>query len=382
MALTSLLFVNILQKVGILNRLGTWIIVKTGGTFSRFIWALFFASAIICFVSFNTAWLLCFALAFALYKSLECHVGDRESVVIVWTTAIGAILAGVYVYCPLLITFLSNGVASVIPGWRIEWYEVMFYNMPIFFVSIVLVWLGLKWYARGKDAKFGEKSNASAEASLQYFKAELEKLGPITTDEKKGLALLVLIAVFLFTQFMHGLPAWFAFAVASALAYFPGINIGDDDNLKNLGWEGVFVIAMFLSMGTIATNLGITNIITQTVTPLVAALGPYWSVFGTSVFGALANFVLSPFAMAAILPSQIASYCVAAGFDPTAHVMAMYLSKDILFFPYEYPMYLILYGFGMVKMGQMIKICSIKSVLLLLVIAFIMLPYWTLVGIM
>ena len=86
--------------------------------------------------------------------------------------------------------------------------------------------------------------------------------------------------------------------------------------------------------------------------------------------------------MLAMLPGPIISYCLQAGFDPMPHIYAMYQAKDILFFPYEYPQYLILFSFGMVKMGNMIKLCTAKSVAFILFFIVIMMPLWRLTGIM
>ena len=83
--------------------------------------------------------------------------------------------------------------------------------------------------------------------------------------------------------------------------------------------------------------------------------------------------------MTAVLPGPITKYCLAAGFEPMAHIATSYIAKEAVFFPYEYPGYLILFAFGMVKTGDMSKICTIKAVFLLIAI---MVPYWMLIGLM
>ena len=376
MVISSLVFVNVLQKVGLLNRLGYWIILKSGGTFNRLIWALFFGSIIICTVGFYLTWILGFALGYALYKSLNCEVDDRKAQVIVWTTTIGTILAGVYIYCPITVSLMVGSAGAIVPDFNIEWYQIIFYDLPIFFFSIFLVWLGLKWYARGAS------SDDDVSESINYFKNELAKLGPINNDEKKCIVLLAGVAIYLFTEVIHGMPTYLAFVIASALCYFPGINIGDESCVKNVGWSNIFVVAMFLGLGTIAASLGLTAMISDAIVPIIAKMGSFWSIVGTTIFGAATNFILSPFAMMGVLPGPIASYCVGAGFDPTAHIMALYLAKDIIFFPYEYPAYLILFSFGMVRMGSMVKMCMIKSVLLIMAIIVLVMPYWKLIGLL
>ena len=376
-AISAMVLIGILEKTGVLNRLGYWCIVKTGGTFNGLIWGLFFTGIIIMFVGFVLTMVLVFAFAYALYAALELKPEDKESFVIVWTAAISGIFSGVYLYCPITITLVNASVQTVIPDFNLQWYQLIYYNAPMFLFSVLLVWLCLKWYNITN-----KNSTVNAMKGKEYFVSEYQKLGKMTVDEKKGVFILIVLAVCLFSQPIHNLDSVFAFLIAVILCYLPGINLADNSSVRQIPWDNMFVIGVFLAIGTIATQLGLSGAITGAFIPFISGLGHYWGILGTAILAALVNFVLSPFAMTAVLPGPIVQYCLAAGFEPMAHIATLYLAKEVVFFPYEYPAYLILFAFGMVKMGDMIKICTIKAVLLLIGIMVIMVPYWMLIGLM
>lgn len=375
-AITAMVLIGILEKTGILNRLGLWCIIKTGGTFKGLIWGLFFTGLVIMFVGFVLTMVLVFAFAYALYSSLELKPGDKESLVITWTAAIAGILLGVFLYCPITITLVNASAGMVIEGFNLTWYQLMYYTLPILFFAMFLVWLALKWYEKTST------NTINAVKGKEYFVNEYAGLGKMKSEEKKGVVVLVILAICLFSQPLHGLDAVYGFLFTVIICYLPGVNLADNSSIRNIPWDNMFVIGGFLGIGSIATQLGLSTAITNACVPFIAGLGHYWGILGTAVFAALVNFVLSPFAMTAVLPGPIAQYCLAAGFEPMAHIVTLYIAKEIVFFPYEYPAYLILFAFGMVKMGDMIKICTIKSLLLLIAIMVIMVPYWYLIGLM
>lgn len=375
MIVTAMVFVNVLQKTGVLTRLGYWSILKAGGSFKGMIWGLFFTIILIQFVGFVLMMVLCYALAYAMYKAFELKPSDKESVVIVWVTSLAAITSAVYLYCPITVTLVNASAGTVIEGFNLVWYKLIFYNAPMFLVSIFLVWLVLKWYE--KSTKKIDVSNVKGK---EYFRRKYSELGKITLEEKKCAVLLILLALFLFTQEFHGLDSAYGFLFAAVLSFAPGINLADNNCIKNVGWDNIFVLVAFLTIGDLATSLGLTSIISQAVIPVIAQMGNYWSPLGTAALAGLVNFVLSPFAMTAALPGPIAAYCLGAGFNPLVHIVSLYFAKEIIFLPYEYPAYLILFAFGMVKIGTMIKICTIKSLLILIAFVVIMMPYWWLIG--
>ena len=376
-AITAMSMVMIVQNTGLLNRIGYWTIIKAKASFTGIIIGLFFTSLIVTIVGFNMATVLCFAFAYALYKSLNLKPTDRETMIVILTVILGAVQSGVYTYCPITVALINGSASAVIPEFNITWYQLIFYNFPVLFISLATLGLALFWY------KHGEKNpSISAENAIVHFKNEYNKMGEFSANEKKAAILLVIIAIYLMTQPWHGLDASYIYFVAVILSFMPGINIADYNCIKNVPWDNVFIIGTFLAVGTIGATLGLSNLIITTVVPVISGMGEYWSVLGTTILSGLANFVLSPFAMLAVLPGPIAQYSLGSGFEPMAHIMALYNAKDLIFIPYEYPTYLMLYSFGMIGMKNMIKVCCYKSFLALIGVIIVLMPFWSLIGIL
>lgn len=376
-ALGSLFLAAVMDKTGLLKRLGYWSLIKAKGSFISTMWALFIAIVLICAVGFVMTTVLGFTLAYSLYRVLELKPTDKETHIIVMTTMLAAIQSSAYLYCPISVSIMNGAISLVWEGHALQWYTLILENSPTLLCGILTMAGMLFWYKRSTKGQ-----TISTEKGLAYFKKAYADLGKMSRQEKKGIILLVSLMVYLMTQPLHGLDTTYAFLIATFVYFLPGVSLADGETVKSISWESWFTIGCFLSVGTVATSTGINTILANAMVPLVSSMGEYWSVFGTLIFGTLVNFILSPFAMMAMLPGPIISYCLQAGFDPMPHIYAMYQARDLIFFPYEYPSYLILFSFGMVKMGSMIKLCTIKSLVFILFFVVVMMPLWRLLGIM
>ena len=56
--------------------------------------------------------------------------------------------------------------------------------------------------------------------------------------------------------------------------------------------------------------------------------------------------------------------------------------SEAIILPYEYVPYLIVYSFGMISMKDFFKINVLRSVVILGSFLFILVPYWTLIGLL
>ena len=60
--------------------------------------------------------------------------------------------------------------------------------------------------------------------------------------------------------------------------------------------------------------------------------------------------------------------------------MVIYHGVDQIIMPYEYALYLIFVSFGLIRLGDFIKLCSVKMVVNLIFVMVILIPYWRLIG--
>ena len=98
--------------------------------------------------------------------------------------------------------------------------------------------------------------------------------------------------------------------------------------------------------------------------------------------GALANLLMTPIAMMAAFPAPLILATAHTGLNPQSIVFTMFLAGDMLFLPYESANYLIMYSFGAMTMKDFIVTSTVRSIFMLIFLAVILLPYWTLIGVL
>lgn len=378
MLVFALLLVNILDRVGLIRRIGYNVIIRTGGTFKKAMWGLFMCSLLITALGFVLSSTLAYAFAYAFYKAMELKPTDKEAAVIVMITMLSAIQSSAFIYCPLAASVMGSAITNIVPEYSLTIPELVLYNWPVILFCILMTWLTLAWY--DKTTQKDSASNLAVTQGKIFFQQKLVEMGQMSRDEKIGLGALLFTMIYMLTQVWHGYDAVYAFVLPVIFLYLPKVTVGNSNDMSKIPWTATIGVVMgFLAVGTVGGAIGVNTLLAQLLLPFMAPMGEYWGAFGTFLMGALVNFVLSPFAMMAMLPGIIIDYCQSAGFNFLPHVYAMWLSRDMIFLPYEYPSYLILFGFGMLTMGKYIKLCLIKAAVYVLFFIAIIMPYWHLI---
>ena len=66
----AMLFANVLEDIGLLQRIAYWVIRKCGGTFTGSVWGLFIASCIISVITFGNGYVVVATLTYGICLSL------------------------------------------------------------------------------------------------------------------------------------------------------------------------------------------------------------------------------------------------------------------------------------------------------------------------
>ena len=136
------------------------------------------------------------------------------------------------------------------------------------------------------------------------------------------------------------------------------------------------VVFAFLAIGTVGTAAGFAGFFVGKLVPIMQSMGSVGSIYATLFIGTISNFVLTPMAMAVLLPGPVVSFCTELGYNYMPHVYAIYVTEHAIFHPYEWPAYMIIFAFGFSRMNDFIKLCCYKSVLYLVFICVFMVPWW------
>lgn len=376
MLLGAFILTNILNRCGLLKRVGIKSILLCGGTLNGAIWGLFFASVLLNAASFNMGLALPITLALAMYYSLGLTPKDPESLLVVLALLLGGIQSGAYIYSPISVSLIEMGVKGVLPDFTLSWMGLIAHNTPVFLFSMLLLWAAMKYVSKRS------KREIDVQKQRIYFQGELDKLGTMPSAEKKAAVIFVLMVLYMLLTPIHGLDLSYGFFFAVLAMYLPFVNIGAREDIVKLGemLPLVAVVFAFMSIGSVGAACGFAAVFANAVTPMMSSSGPIGSIYITLLLATLSNFILTPAAMLMLLSGPVVQFCTDLGYNFLPHIYSIYLAEHAVFHPYEWPSYMTVFAFGMLKMNDFIKLCSIKAVTYLIFIGVIIIPFWYFIG--
>ncbi len=366
----AFLLARVMEEVGLLKRIAYWCIVKSGGSFKGTVWGVFLAGLILGTITFGNAYVLMAALCYGICKALDLGK-SMESAVITMVGCISAVSSRMFIYTPFSISLLENGGKGVDPDFQISIFGYLWHNLPMLGYCVVFVALMLILYKPKKVI------NGKA-----YFEEQYAALGPISLKEKKAAILLIILIVYLMTNPWHKLPLDYGFILIPWLAFFPGFKISSGQAIQKMDFPMIFFIVACLSIGTVSGALGIGKLVADTAIPMLMPLGTTPVLLAVLLMGMLLNFLLTPLAILAAFSNPVAHIAQGLGMSLYVPLYTLMYSTEMVVFPYEYVPQLIFFSFGMMKMGDFVKISCIKIVLCFLFLAVVMVPWWRLIGLL
>lgn len=270
---------------------------------------------------------------------------------------------------PILSMGVGQSVTGPIP--MLGFFESWWVNLPSILLLVVVI------FCISKMMKPETQIN-----SKEYFAAELAKKGKMTFDEKKALAIVVALFVFLITGngFLHSVEIGWGYAVFPLLFFLPGIRLADQKDVAKCNWGFIFFITACMGIGAVAGALGIGQIIAATALPYLEGQSP--SVFFAFEWILLVgcNFLLTPLAMQAAFTVPLVQIGMSLGINPMAVYYIMLHGCDQIIMPYEYALYLIFFSFGLIHIKDFMKVMGAKMVLDAIFVFALLIPFWKLVG--
>ena len=368
----AFLLASILERIGLLQRIAYWCILRFGGTFRGTYWGIAVACTVVSFVTFCNAYVVLAAVCYGICKAFNLQK-SRAAALITMSALIGTQTARLFLYSPQTTGLIELGVRTVSPEYTMPWYEFMWDMLPNILLCVVILWIYAKIFGMKKiDIYFGK----------EYFQEQYNALGKMSSKEKKASALVAILMVYMVASPLLGLPGNYGFLIIPMLFFLPGINVATKETIKNCDWAMIFFVSSCLGIGLVGEYLGLTNLITTYLTPIMSSLGSMGAIYIMLVFGILLNFVLTPTAMMAAFPASISALAVSLNLDPLALIFPFQISTDLVFLPYEYVPYLIFFSFGTVTMGDFIKFSTVKVIVTFVFLGLVLVPWWYLIGVL
>ncbi len=362
-----------LDECGILRRISYIIIKKLGGSYNATLYAIYIVGVVLGQLCFCGHYFLMVGFVYGICKAMNLRPCSKEGAIMMGVGGMAALNVKVFLYQTSNMSLLTEGMKTVYPDFSITPVQLLFYNCPEFIVAMAFIWLVTKIF-KTKDVQF--------EGGKEYFNQMHREMGAMSSAEKKAAVLLAVLMIYIMFQPLHGFPLNYGFMVLPWFCFFPGINIASKNCLMKIKeFFGTFAFAgACISIGQVATALGLGALIAQLSMPILAPLGKTGLTFGVLILGAIANLLLTPAAMCSLLSPALASIYQTLGYEPMTSILTVIYSLDMIFLPHEVTAYLVLFGFGMMNMKQFVAFFGGKSLFTLLMFGIIQIPWWHLLG--
>ena len=215
-----------------------------------------------------------------------------------------------------------------------------------------------------------------------YFRQKYAECGKMSVREIKSAIILIFYLTFIIFHdqlFANWNMSW-GLAFIPMLFAVPGIGAATAEDLKGINYGFTIFITACMAIGSVATSLGIGNIIADVMGPMLEGKGATGFFMITWVMLVALNFVMTPLAMQAAFTLPLTNLAMTLGINPMALFYFMWHACDQVIFPYEYAMYMIFFAFGAIRMKDFMKVNAIKMGLDFVVVFAILIPWWKMIG--
>jgi anion transporter len=372
----ALLLGVIATRSGIARRLAYFIMLRIGTTYPRILLGLIITDFLLTFIvpSGIARVVIMASIALGLAEAFKAGPGNNLSrgmfLILSYTANIfdKMIIAGAG-------SITARGLIEQFGGIEVLWSYWFIAFLPCSIITVLAAWWLTLWLY--------PPENATLAGGSDFLRAEIEKMGPWTTLEKKA-ALLVAAAIVLWlTDFVHHIsPAIIGMGVG-LFALLPRVRILDIEDMKHLNYLPVFFVAAAVSMGRV---LEVTKGLEVLTNHMFAWMQPHMTgIFATTVVmywtAFLYHFLLaSEISMLGTSIPLVMEFAKSHGMNPLLLGMIWTFAAGGKLFAYQSGVLIVGYSYGyfaardLVRMGAALTI--VEFVVLVLLVPF----YWPLIG--
>lgn len=361
----------ILVRVKLLDRIICWCATHSGGTFTGIAVSIYIAGVLASFITFGGHHMLIIAFAYGACKTLNLQKGTAAGVLMmsaVYTT----IFAQQFSYYPGVLGLLNGSIFNIAPEYVITWLSNLILGLPMMLVGLIGVIILSKTFAK----------DLNAIDIKEHYKQKIDELGPMSLDEKKSIVLVLCLLIFMATSKFHGINGDYGLILAPILFYLPFIDVGKDSDVRGINFDMAFLVMGCMSIGAAGAYIGLGELLSSYVIPLVGNAGALGILGFTWIFSFIFNFLLTPFAIYAAFSQPLGQIAFDMGVNPAALMITMINAGDTILLPYEHNSALMAFAFGMMSMKDFIKINLVKCIVQVIGMFCLLIPFWHLIGIL
>lgn len=358
----------IMTRIGLMNRIAYKIMAITGGTYKGIVIGLVLTGIALGFLLSGNGNMVLIFIAAGVCKSLG--IKGKSAMGLMFISWYGGTKAGGIFFNPALF-----GAMLKISGQQIDigYLSYAVHMLPTYlwgFVVIAVI------YFLTKD------DNEVFAAGKNYFKHRYDELGPMTREEKRTTIILICALVYMMTNSLHHLGLDWGYMLALIALYLPVIGTAKKEDVKAAPWDMILFIGACLSIGTVATSLGFSELIAQHITPMVSGMGATGFLAAALLLTAALNFLLTPMALMFLLPIPLVAVGASLGVPALPILYMIFQGMGMVLLPYEAGHALLMYSFGYVKLKDFVVLNLVAWIMVVPFVVFVAFNYWRMIGIL
>lgn len=207
------------------------------------------------------------------------------------------------------------------------------------------------------------------------------ELGPVTAQEQKAVAFLLLIIAGFLTDRLHGLDSAWIMMLALVAFFLPGIGLMNREQFGRLGFPLLFFITGAMSIGSTAMITGLSQKTAELMLPLLSA-SPAGAAFFSYGFGFVSSFFMQSVALVGVFSPPLIDAATSLGMQPQALLYSFLRGTDQAIFPYQFAVLAYVCSFGYIAYRHCLWVMSIRVIVDTILFFGLALPYWSWIGLL
>ena len=358
----------IFEKSGLMQRIAYFFIVKSGGSYKGIITGITLSGIVVGLLVPNMTGrvaLYC-ALCFGIYNALKIPKHSNTGAGIMFAGFVATIAPSwLYLSASENLQLVNSYLKET--GNSVSWMQYFISNFPVMLLWLIVLLIMVRILFK-QDASIDGK---------EYFKEKQESLGKMSKKEIKFLVILILLVI---AMVFSGIDAGWLFILAVIACFLPGVDVADIEDMKQVNFPMVFFVAATMAIGSMSNAVGVAGLVSELMMPILQNVGNFGLILFAWLTGVITDMMMTPLAgMAAFSPLFI-DIAAKLGLSVVGTTFSFVWGVEQLFFPYEWALFLILFSYDVFDMKKAMKFCTVRTILSIIFLAFLIYPYWIMTG--